>query len=223
VIFSSTIDLKIENHSISRVKIKSSNSKPSYMSYWYDYIATVGRSTHRYSIIRVRARFSFVIVLKHYTHVKRNLFPVRVEPSTYSSMRSRGKKNYGKYIYVYAVNMHAWRWKEQENRVNVNVIYGSIYCNALIRRRSCTGGGQIDRRIHARPCQWRGWWSAVRIRIYSRSGGGGGWRIAPGYPLMDGKLQPAIRLQPTGKSLWGVSDMAPCRAYQSAGIYKLLH
>lgn len=38
----------------------------------------------------------------------------------------------------------------------------------------------------------------------------------PGYPLMDGKLQPAIRLQPTGKSLWGVSDMAPCRAYQSA-------
>jgi len=35
---------------------------------------------------------------------------------------------------------------------------------------------------------------------------------------MDGKLQPAIRLQPTGKSLWGVSDMAPCRAYQSTGI-----
>lgn len=33
--------------------------------------------------------------------------------------------------------------------------------------------------------------------------------------LMDGKLQPAIRLQPTGKSLWGVSDMPPCRAYQS--------
>lgn len=50
------------------------------------------------------------------------------------------------------------------------------------------------------------------------SGGSGGWRIVPGYPLMDGKLQPAIRLQPTGKSLWGVSDMAPCRAYQSAGI-----
>lgn len=37
------------------------------------------------------------------------------------------------------------------------------------------------------------------------------------------RVRPAIRSQPTGKSLWGVSDAAPCRAYQSVGTHTHTH